>query len=62
MVIHYIRMSRDHVIAASGVENSIFPIPLEVRVGNLFRNILQNLIFCVQRKKEPHTGLKQFEG
>jgi len=25
-------------------------------------NILQNIFFCVQRKKETHTGLKQHEG
>ncbi len=25
-------------------------------------NILQNILFCVQQKKEMHTGLEQLEG
>ncbi len=25
-------------------------------------NILQNIFFCVQQKKETHTGLDQVEG
>jgi len=28
----------------------------------LVTNILQNIFFCVQQKKETHTGLKQLEG
>ncbi len=28
----------------------------------LVTNILQNIIFCVQWKKEIHTGLEQREG
>ncbi len=28
----------------------------------LVTNILQNIFFCVQQKKETHTGLAQHEG
>ncbi len=28
----------------------------------LFTNILQNIVFCVQQKKETHTGLEQLDG
>ncbi len=30
-------------------------------VNSLLTNILQNILFCVQQKKETHTGLKQVE-
>jgi len=28
----------------------------------LITNILQNILFCVQHKKETHTGLEQLGG
>jgi len=28
----------------------------------LVTNILQNILFCVQHKKDIHTGLEQLEG
>ncbi len=28
----------------------------------LVTHILQNIFFCVQQKKEMHTGLEQLEG
>ncbi len=31
-------------------------------VNCMVNNILQNIIFCVQQKKETHTGLEQLEG
>jgi len=31
-------------------------------VSCLDTNILQNIFFCVQQKKETHTGLEQHEG
>ncbi len=31
-------------------------------VSFLVANILQNIIFCAQQKKETHTGLGQIEG
>ncbi len=31
-------------------------------VNCLVTNILQNILFCVQQKKETNTGLKQPEG
>ncbi len=31
-------------------------------VNCLYTNILQNILFCVQQKKENHTGLEQEEG
>ncbi len=33
-----------------------------MEVNNLVTNILQNNLFCVQQKKETHTGLEQLEG
>jgi len=31
-------------------------------INCLVTDILQNIFFCVQQKKEIHTGLKQVEG
>jgi len=31
-------------------------------INCLVTDILQNIFFCVQQKKENHTGLKQLEG
>jgi len=31
-------------------------------VNCLITNILQNILFCVQQKKETHKGLEQNEG
>ncbi len=31
-------------------------------VNCLVTDILQNILFCVQQKKETHTGLEQLEG
>ncbi len=31
-------------------------------INVLVTNILQNMFFCVQQKKETHTGLEQVEG
>ncbi len=31
-------------------------------VNCLFTNILENIFFCSQQKKETHTGLEQLEG
>jgi len=31
-------------------------------INCLITDILQNIFFCVQQKKETHTGLKQLEG
>jgi len=31
-------------------------------VNSLITNILQNIFFCVQQKKETHTGLEQAAG
>jgi len=33
-----------------------------VAVNSLVINILRNIFFCVQQKKETHTGLEQHEG
>jgi len=41
----------------------IFCPTMEVNgVHQLVTDILQNIFFCVQQKKEIHTGLKQLEG
>ncbi len=29
---------------------------------NGHRHILQNIFFCIQQKKETHTGLERYEG
>ncbi len=31
-------------------------------VTTIWKHILQNIIFCVQQKKETYTGLKQLGG
>ncbi len=31
-------------------------------INYLVNNIIQNIFFCVQQKKETHTGLEQVEG
>jgi len=31
-------------------------------VNFLVTDIIQNILFCVQQKKDIHTGLKQLEG
>jgi len=31
-------------------------------VNCLVTDIIQNILFCVQQKKDIHTGLKQLEG
>ncbi len=33
-----------------------------MEVNCLITNILQNIFFCVQQKKETHTGLKRHKG
>jgi len=31
-------------------------------INDLVTDILQNIVFCVQQKREIHTGLKQLKG
>ncbi len=33
-----------------------------VTVSCLVTNILQNILFCAQQKRETHTGLEQLKG
>jgi len=33
-----------------------------MKVNCLVTNILQNILFCAQQKRETHTGLEQHEG
>ncbi len=37
-------------------------ISFQVSGNCLITNILQNIFFCAQQKKERHTGLEQHEG
>ncbi len=39
-------------------------LPKKLMVATDFHStkVLQNIFFCVQRKKENHTGLEQYEG
>jgi len=54
------------VIYSPSVESCFKPVLIspfyESQLNCLIADILQNIFFCVQEKKEIHTGLKQLEG